>query len=362
MITRCFTTHAHARTTRRRAKALRHVVAMAIAMGCARGNAADAPVPPPAPALSASLPPPTTGQVMLTLNDIRIRDPFVLPVAAEQCYYMYASTGSSCPAGTPLGFVAFRSNDLQHWSEPIRVFTPPTDFWATRDYWAPEVHPYKDKYYLFATLKAPNHYRGTQIFAADTPAGPFTAISDRPATPEHWECLDGTLFVADDGTPYIVFCHEWLQVHNGTICAMPLSDDLSRPAGRPIYLFSATDAPWGKKHPFPAPGSKRDYPTYVTDGPFLHRSANGRLFMLWSSFGTDGYAVGIAESNNGRIDGDWQQHPEPLFAKNGGHAMIFRSFQNQLFIALHAPNTGPHERALFLPASEDANGSLRMDQ
>ncbi|HQL09435.1 MAG TPA: hypothetical protein PLE35_07530, partial [Lentisphaeria bacterium] len=68
MITRCFTTHAHARTTRRRAKALRHVVAMVIAMGCARGNAADAPVPPPAPALSASLPPPTTGQVMLTLN------------------------------------------------------------------------------------------------------------------------------------------------------------------------------------------------------------------------------------------------------------------------------------------------------
>jgi len=341
---------------------LRYAIAMALAVGCAHGNAADAPAPPPTPAVHAPINPLNHSQKMLNINDIRIRDPFVLPVAAEKCYYMYASTESSCPAGTPLGFVAFRSNDLQHWSEPSRVFTPPEGFWATRNYWAPEVHTYNGKYYLFATLKAPNHYRGTQIFVANTPTGPFTAISDRPVTPEHWECLDGTLFVADDATPYIVFCHEWLQVHNGTICAMPLSADLSRAAGRPIYLFSATDAPWGKKHPFPAPGGKRDYPTYVTDGPFLYRSANGRLFMLWSSQGDQGYAVGIAESSNGRIDGDWQQYPEPLFAKNGGHAMIFRSFQNQLYVALHAPNIGPKERALFLPVSEEADGSLRISQ
>jgi arabinan endo-1,5-alpha-L-arabinosidase len=348
-----------------------HCSAIAIAMfGAVTAAQADAIGPRQHRPLDAkealSLPgislqaPSSPGKNMLTLDQIRIRDPFVLPVAAEQCYYMYASTGSSCPPGTPLGFIAFRSRDLQHWSEPIRVFDPPADFWATRDFWAPEVHAYQGKYYLFASLKAEKHYRGTQIFVADAPSGPFVPVSKGPVTPEHWECLDGTLFVAEDNTPYIVFCHEWLQIHNGSICAMPLSTDLSQAAGRPIYLFSATDAPWGLKRAFPAPGSKRNYPTYVTDGPFLHRSANGRLFMLWSSFAKGGYAVGIAESDNGRIDGNWQQQAEPLFAKDGGHAMIFRSFQNQLFVSLHAPNAGAKERAVFLEIYENAQGSLTV--
>lgn len=30
-----------------------------------------------------------------------------------------------------------------------------------------------------------------------------------------------------DGTPYLVFCHEWLQVKDGEMCAMPLTPDLT---------------------------------------------------------------------------------------------------------------------------------------
>lgn len=56
---------------------------------------------------------------------------------------------------------------------------------------------------------------------------PFVPLSDGPVTPADWECLDGTLYVAADGTPYLVFCHEWLQVKDGEMCAMPLTPDLT---------------------------------------------------------------------------------------------------------------------------------------
>ena len=42
--------------------------------------------------------------------------------------------------------------------------------------------------------------------------GPFELHSDGVVTPHEWCCLDGSLYVDDDGTPWMVFCHEWQQV------------------------------------------------------------------------------------------------------------------------------------------------------
>ena len=67
---------------------------------------------------------------------------------------------------------------------------------------------------------------------------PFVPLSDGPVTPADWECLDGTLYVAANGTPYLVFCHEWLQVKDGEMCAMPLTPDLTAAAGEPPAVKS----------------------------------------------------------------------------------------------------------------------------
>ncbi len=37
---------------------------------------------------------------------------------------------------------------------------------------------------------------------------PFVPHSKGGVTPTEWEGLDGTLYVAPNGDPYIVFCHE----------------------------------------------------------------------------------------------------------------------------------------------------------
>ncbi len=283
---------------------------------------------------------------MLQLTDIHIRDPFVLPAPAQSQYYLYGTRGAEAWTNHATGIDYYTSADLQDWAGPFPAFTPPENFWADRSFWAPEVHAYRGRYYLFASFKAENARRGTQILVADSPQGAFLPLSDQPVTPRDWECLDGTLFVDADDQPWIVFCHEWVQVGDGEICALRLSPDLKSPVGAPERLFRASAAPWALEI------NSKGRIGYVTDGPWLHRLASGTLIMLWSSFGAGGYTVGIARSASGGILGAWQQDAEPLYAGDGGHCMVFRGFDGRLWLALHSPNGNPGERPRFVPLRE----------
>jgi len=131
-------------------------------------------------------------------SEINIRDPFVL--AFEGKYYMYGTRGATC-WGPATGFDVYVGTDLENWSDPIEIFHTPEGFWADRNYWAPEVHYYKENFYLFATFKAEGQCRGTQILKSASPIGPFKIHSEGPVTPRDWECLDGTLYIDKNGTP-----------------------------------------------------------------------------------------------------------------------------------------------------------------
>ncbi len=148
------------------------------------------------------------------------------------------------------------------------------------------------------------------------------------------------------GHPWIVFCHEWMQVGDGEICAMCLNDDLTTAIDQPYLLFHASEAPWAQQ--INSKGRKG----YVTDGPCLHHLVSGELIMLWSSFGAGGYTVGVAKSLSGNILSPWDQIPEALYAGDGGHCMVFRTFEGQLMLAYHSPNQSPDERPYFVPIRE----------
>jgi arabinan endo-1,5-alpha-L-arabinosidase len=283
-------------------------------------------------------------------QDIQIRDPFIVPVPQEGRYYLFGTTDVNCWDGGQ-GFDGYWSTDLQSWEGPFPAFRAPAGFWADRNFWAPEVHAYGGQYYMFASFKAEGVCRGTQILVAPSIQGPYVPYSQGAVTPRFWECLDGTLFVDDNREPWIVFCHEWVQIHDGEICATRLTRDLKRPAGEPAFLFHASKAPWVR--------SLADPRDFVTDGPFLYRAQNGALFMLWSSFGEQGYAIGVARSPSGRVAGPWTHDPEPLYARDGGHGMLFRTFEGQLMLTIHTPNQTPNERPIFLPVREE-NGRLVM--
>jgi len=269
-------------------------------------------------------------------KDIHLRDPFVVTDKAAGRYVLF----SSCFAkpgergNDGFGFLGdgmkyYESTDLENWTEAKMALTMPG--WVNCNaLWAPEVHCWKGKWYVFATVnykKGKDHGspRGTWTFVADDLRGPYVPTGKTSVTPPKWYCLDGTLWV-EDGKPYMVFCHEWVQVGDGEMCLVPLSDDLSRAVGEPVVLFKASDAPNVKK-------TRR-----VTDGPNLYRDEKGVLTMIWSSILQDGaYCIFKTTSPSGRVAGPWGKH-ELMFAKDGGHAMTFLTFDGKRKMTFHSPN------------------------
>lgn len=295
---------------------------------------------------------------MVTNEDIQIRDPFILPNQEDGKYYLFGSTDKDIWE-TGIGFNAYVGTDLKNWEGPFPIFRPPEDFYSEKNFWAPEVHEYKGKYYLFATfLRKDNERRGTAILISDDLLGPFKPYSDGPVTPREWMSLDGTLYVDDEGKPWMVFCHEWVEVGDGEICAMRLSEDLSEAAGEPITLFKASDAPWPTSFKHEKYASRKNY---VTDGPFLFNNSQGELLMLWASFINNVYAQGVSTSATGQITGPWIHDEEAIYRDDGGHGMVFKTFDNQLMLSLHAPNDTPNERPVFVKLFEE-NGKIKSNR
>lgn len=275
----------------------------------------------------------------MKLSEIHIRDPFILPFEGK--YYLFGTPGK-CAWEGGAGFYCNISEDLENWSEPIKCFDPPKGFWATENFWAPEVHYYSGRFYMFASFLGKGHMRAVQVLASDKPEGPYEVWSD-PLTPNDWMCLDGTLYV-ENGVPYMVFCHEWVQVTDGEMCIVRLSDDLKNAVEPPRILFHASTPDWA---------SSKEHGGFITDGPFLHKCADGRLVMIWSSFDEHGYIEAVAYSENGTVNGKWRHCKKPLLSDNGGHGMIFKTFEGKLLFTLHLPN-GPDgaERAQIMEVAE----------
>jgi len=293
---------------------------------------------------------------IVKLGSIRLRDVCILPDQASKTYYMVGPGFRTVRV--------FTSKDLVNWQGPRTIFRPATNIWAdipVVNIWAPEMHAYKGKYYLFLTFDTrkrfpeqwrnwlPRVTRGLQVLASDSPTGPFTAFTHHSTLPVDMMTLDGTLWV-EDGVPYMVFCHEWVQIKDGTVEYVRLKDDLSETVGEPNRLFNGSDAVWSKK--------SDQYGCHVTDGPYLYKSKSGKLFMVWTSGGYNGYTEGIAISESGKLAGPWQQQAEPIFAQGGGHGMLFTTFDGRLMNVLHSPNGPGAQPRIF--EMEDTGETLHI--
>lgn len=306
----------------------------------------------------------SAAEPQLTTAEIRIRDPFIYADVPNKTYFMYAQA-SNRSGSHFTGVEVYSSPDLIQWTapRPVMKVSNSADIHAV---WAPEMHTYNGQYYLFVTLTYKNklpidkpvpdanwpemHIRGTHIFRAESPLGPFVPLKSGSHTPAEWMALDGTLYVEED-KPYMVFCHEWVQTIDGTIDAVLLTHDLAGTIGPPRTLFKASSAPGA----ISAPRAGK-----VTDGCFLYRSPkSNRLFMIWSTFipGKE-YCVVLTHSESGKIAGPWKEQ-KLIYTKNGGHGMIFRKFDGRLMLALHQPNSGGKER-LHLFEVEDDGKSLSI--
>lgn len=295
---------------------------------------------------------------IVNLDSLRWRDVCVLADPVSKKYYMVGPGGRSVRC--------YISTDLKNWQGPEIIYTAPPDVWGDIpivSIWAPELHYYRGKYYLFLTFDTRNKLceqwsnwepngrvtRGVQVLVSDSPTGPFKAFQNHSTLPTDMMTLDGTLWV-EDGIPYMVYCHEWVQVTNGAIGYVRLKDDLSEIEGETKNLFRASQAPWSKI-------SDR-YGCNVTDGPYLYMGKTGKLYMTWTSGGYEGYTCGIAISESGRLAGPWKQQAEPLYKNDGGHGMFFKTFEGKIMLILHSPNN-PNSRPVIMEM-EDTGETLRV--
>jgi beta-xylosidase len=270
----------------------------------------------------------------LKLDSIRLSDPYILADKATQTYYMTGTGGRM-----------WKSKDLETWSGPYRVIeTNPASWMGPRPMiWAAEIHEHNGKYFNFATFTNREvkidtvngniiERRACHVLVSDRPDGPYLPMNDPEYLPAHMPTLDGTFWVEPDGTPYMIFCHEWLQNGNGTMERIQLKPDLSGTIGEAKILFRASDSPWSREKD----EEGNDVPNKVTDGPFLFRTQTGRLGMIWTSWIYDVYTQGVAYSESGTINGPWIHEKDPITPPNFGHGMMFRTFEGELLMAVHS--------------------------
>lgn len=269
----------------------------------------------------------------IPLDSIRLSDPCILADQKTQMYYM-----------TGTGGLMWTSQDLARWTGPYNVVKHDPKSWMGENpmIWAAELHQYKGKYYYFATftnrketcgnfLGRDVERRASHVLVANNPMGPYKPMKDKTYLPANRPTLDGTFWVEPDGTPYMVYCGEWLETNNGTMERIQLKPDLSGSVGESKVLFTAHDATWSRGFEDGKLG-----PNKVTDGPYLFRTETGRLGMVWTNWIFDVYTQGVAYSVNGTIDGPWIQSPKPITPPNYGHSMLFRTLEGKLLMSVHS--------------------------
>lgn len=306
------------------------------------------------------------------ISDLVVHDPCILVDTKTKTYYIYAGFSPErfkgvvdAPAGKA-GIFYQSSKDLVHWTMPKPAFIIPDDFWADDNSgpWAPEVHEYKGKYYLFTTFNAWNKimdkrkgrpkltWRASQILVSDSPKGPFKPFQNNPTTPEGEMTLDAT-FWDEGGQPWMVYCNEWVQMKDGLIKAIKLKSDFSATVGKPVTLLNAGNVSWTKKF---VNYKGTQYPGAVTDGPYLYKTKDGKLIMIWSSWSKNHqYALAEAISESGKITGPWKYNRKPILQDDRGHGMIFRDFDGRLLLCVHRYFHYPHTRVQLYELKDCGN-------
>ena len=291
---------------------------------------------------------------MLKRSDIRVRDPYILYDGGV--YYMYTTS-------TTKELSCYKSTDLENWEDGGVIFEITDDSWAYKDLWAPEVHRYNGRFYLFISILGKNGLRGTQIAVSDSPSGIFLPLVNRPVTPTEQSCIDGTLFV-QDGVPYIFYSHDWPDCYSaekdayvGEICAAELTHDLTEIVGEPWVVFTSDESPISRATPHRMEYEGKQIKRHGSDAPFVQKLSDGRLLLTWSPYLDGNYVVLKVYSESGSVRGPWTHAEKPLFDGNGGHAMFFRDADERLVMCIHAPERNMLERAHVFEVGEQ-NGDF----
>ncbi|HBF33739.1 TPA: hypothetical protein DDW35_04175 [Candidatus Sumerlaeota bacterium] len=149
-------------------------------------------------------------------------------------------------------WLCYSSKDMQTWTAHGTMMKP-TDFkWAVKDAWAAQVVEKGGKFYFYVTVHHDPTHGGKAIgvAVADSPTGPFVdargsalVTEEMTPSPNGWDDIDPTIFIDDDGTPWLA----WGNPNCYMVKLKPNMTELDGPIQK-INLPNYTEAPWLHKH------------------------------------------------------------------------------------------------------------------
>lgn len=274
-----------------------------------------------------------------TLANPLIKTPSADPwIVYDRGHYYYTATLD--PSGGVWIWKTRTLGELER-AEKVKVYEAPPDGERSRQIWAPELHRFGGKWYLYFT--ASNGVDEThRIYAMESrgadPLGPYE-LKARVFDParDGW-AIDATVFRHTDDRLYFLYVGHVPGNGNGIYIA-PMSDPWTVSGGG--SLIAQADHSWEKVR----------YP--INEGPVILRHG-GRTFLIYSASdtGTPDYSLGMLTLAGGDVTDarSWRKSPRPVFAQNvaggvfgPGHNGFFKSPDGkQDWIIYHGKEAGEY--------------------
>jgi beta-xylosidase len=325
--------------------------------------------------------------------DVKLGDPFVLYDKQSDMYYMYGT------GGVTNGFVVYSSSDLVNWENKSVVYTSKQDrSWGTKDFWAPEVYQYNDRYYMFYSAHWKNNPNNELenykigVAVSNSPLGPFEDMTGGPLFDPGYPIIDANVYFSEDGRLYLYYsrcCYKhsvdseiatWAKdrgmydnIEESWIYGVELKSDFSGIIGEPVLLLRPPlkmkdkQSEWESRSVTSGEINRR-----WTEGSYLFKH-NDVYYMMYSAnyFAGENYAVGYATSNYplGLFE---KSDNNPVLEKNTnkggvvtgtGHNSLLRDKNGKTWCVYHGRTsiTGD-ERVVFMdPLHIDNKGNLSVE-
>ncbi|MDE5919198.1 MAG: glycoside hydrolase family 43 protein [Duncaniella sp.] len=198
------------------------------------------------------------------------------PMVHNDTIFLYTSHDEDDADGFKMkDWLLYTSTDMVNWTEHGAVASLKDFGWFSRDNgaWAIQVVERNGKFYMYC----PIHGNGIGVLVADSPYGPFKDPIGKPLVwqKEHWNDIDPTVFIDDDGQAYMYW-------GNPDLYYVKLNEDMVSYSGE-IHKFDSA-------------------PQHYQEGPWFYKR-NGRYYLAFASTCCP-EGIGYAMSDN--PTGPWE--------------------------------------------------------
>ncbi len=326
--------------------------------------------------------------------NVAFGDPYVMFDPVSKKYFMYGTGGAKD------GFITYSSDDLVSWIKEGQVFAGNTkQSWGIDHFWAPEVYPYKGKYYMFysaqwrhnPTNELENFRIGVAV--ADKPTGPFRDLSAQPLFDPGYPIIDANVYFDPNGRMFLYYsrcCYkhaveseisDWArkkglydEIEESWVYGIELKSDFSGVIGDPVLLLrppvSMNDeqSAWESRSVTSKEVNRR-----WTEGSYTFRH-DDTYYIMYSAnhFAGENYAVGYATGPTPL--GPFQKASNnPILEKNtseggdvtgtGHNSIAFSPDGKEMFCVYHGRTTATgNERVVFIDRMRiEADGKLVVE-